>query len=381
MGASELIVALTIAVSTLGQTDKSEVELQNELYKRRWGTDLVLKFDDLATRATVEAHRVPYSGYIYPDNAGGTVNAMYKYDRAFHRGRGLASGHERWDTASGAETISQSYSYGFFGRRTGVTYSRQIPYWHGHCNGWTAAAIRHPEPSRNVTINGVTFTPKDVKSLLAEMYIYSDIDYLAGEYGLVKPDMLHITMANWLGRERYPIAMEATPGKEKWNFPIYGYATTSAQRGENRVEVKMNIAYANYSNQELDQSPRLKLVKYFHYMLNLNSDGDIVGGYYFRDSNQIDLLWAPLPPIAGGQPGNDRGNPHLSIERIMDICRRSCEPELLTKWHNERQVTEADTVVAEADTEDASEEEATEADEPAEESTTTTATTAAGSEG
>ncbi len=336
MGASELVVALSLVLGSLGQAQRSEVELQQEIYKSRWGTDLVRRFDDLPGKGTVEPYRVPYSGYIYPDTHGGTVNALAKYDRAFHRGRGLAASHERWDTASGAELTSEVYSYGLFGLRSEVVYSRQIPYWHGHCNGWTAAAIRHPEPQKSVTVNGVTFSPKDIKSLLAEVYIYSDIDYLAGEYGLVQPHLLHLTLANWLGREKYPIAMEATPGKEKWNYPIFGYATTSAYRGDRRVEVKMNIAYANYSNQELDRSPRIKMIKYFHYMLNLNSQGEIVGGYYFRDSSQIDLLWAPLPPVPGGQPGNERGNPHVDVDRVLDLCHQAVAGDLFAKWHNDR---------------------------------------------
>ena len=375
MGASDLLLALTIAISSLGQTDqKSEFELQNELYQTRWGTSLERKFSELPTKATVEGFRVPYSGYIYPDTEGGTINALMKYDRAFNGGRGTASSHERWDTASGREVTTQVQSYGFFGRRSQVVYSSHIPYWHGHCNGWTAAAIRHPEPENSVTKNGVVFTPKDVKALLAEIYIYSDIDYLAGEYGNVAPDMLHLTVANWLGRENCPIAMEATPGKEKWNYPIYGFAISSGARGNNQVEVKMNIAYSNYSNQELDQSPRLKLVKYFHYMLNLNTAGEVVGGYYFRDSSQIDLLWAPIAPIPGAQPGNERGNPYINIDEVLALTNESVSQDLLSKWFTDRASRDAalgTAVAREADTlpEVNESAEAVSTDEPADEQT------------
>ena len=44
------------------------------------------------------------------------------------------------------------------GRRRGRTVlvrSVGTPYWHGHCNGWAAAAIRHREPQRSVTKNAV----------------------------------------------------------------------------------------------------------------------------------------------------------------------------------------------------------------------------------
>ena len=94
MGVSPLVVALTIAISSLGQTEqKSEFELQNDIYQRRWGTPLERKFSELPTKATVPAYRVPYSGYIYPDTAGGTVNALWKYDQAFNGRRGLATSH------------------------------------------------------------------------------------------------------------------------------------------------------------------------------------------------------------------------------------------------------------------------------------------------
>jgi len=62
--------------------------------------------------------------------------------------------------------------------------SRGLPHWYGHCNGWTPAAMRHAEPQRSVTRNGVEFTPADIKGLLAEIYIYNEHIVLGGDqYG------------------------------------------------------------------------------------------------------------------------------------------------------------------------------------------------------
>ena len=61
----------------------------------------------------------------------------------------------------------------------GMTRGKKMdtPNWHGHCNGWTAATIRHAEPQNSVRINGVTFTPADIKAMLAEIYIYNDLEH------------------------------------------------------------------------------------------------------------------------------------------------------------------------------------------------------------
>ena len=72
-----------------------------------------------------------------------------------------------------------------------------------------------------------------------QIYMYNEMEMLAGDGTYINPGLLHALLTNWVGRRNHPLGMEADPGKEKWNYPIYGYATTSASRGRNRVEVKM----------------------------------------------------------------------------------------------------------------------------------------------
>ena len=341
LGVSVFIMALAVSVNSVGQNVRQEeIDKQNKIFQQSWGQDLIWKFADLPTRGAVEKFRMPYSGYIYPDTHGGTISAMQKYDRAFHRGRSRAAAWERWDTTAQREPVTMTYfrgGRGFFGGggRSYTVTQLATPYWHGHCNGWAAAAIRHSEPLQSVRRNGVTFTPSDIKALLAEIYIYTEPHYLGGEFDyVVDPGTLHVMMANWIGRLSHPIAMESTPGKEKWNYPIYAYTTSHAKHGGGRVEVKMNIAYSNYIQQELDQSPHYKLVKYFHYSLELNDNGEIVGGWYYNDSSRIDLLWAALQPKPGGKAGNERGNPHVDIDTVLAIWRESVPEDTRDKWAN-----------------------------------------------
>ncbi|MDP6468352.1 MAG: hypothetical protein QF918_11470 [Pirellulaceae bacterium] len=319
MGTSLVFVAILAANSVGSDIGEQKIEKQNQIFQKWWGNEMVWKFDDLPTKSKVVESRIPYSGHIYPDTAGGTVNALSKYDWAFNGRSGRAAAFERWDTTAFQEPESTRRGlFGLFAVRRMST-----PHWHGHCNGWAAAAIRHAEPKQSVKRNGVVFTPADIKALLAEIYTYNDTQMLDGDGSYINAGTFHALLTNWLGRGKHPIGMEADPGKEKWNYPIYAYSTTFAKRGSNQVEVKMNAAYANSSNGEYQQSPRLKRIKYFHYMLELSDAGDIVGGYYYRDSSRIDMLWIPVSPKQGRQPGNERGNPHVDVNEVLAIWRAS----------------------------------------------------------
>ena len=89
----------------------------------------------------------------------------------------------------------------------------RIPDWHGHCNGWTAAAIRHAEPQYDVERNGVTFTPSDIKGLLAELYIYNRHAVLDGENSEINAGVFHAVVANWIGRQELAIGIDGEIGR------------------------------------------------------------------------------------------------------------------------------------------------------------------------
>jgi len=326
MGTSGLFLAIVAASSMGAVMPGKDVQKQNTVFQRYWGTEFVWKFDELPRKAVVPKFRIPYSGHIYPDAQGGTASALSKYDRAFNGGRHLATAYEKHDTSAFKERARKN---GLFGGR----FSRMVtPHWHGHCNGWTAAAIRHAEPQQSVRHNGVAFTRADVKALLAEIYIYNDAMPLAGMDSSLNAGTFHAIIANWVGRGAHPVGMEADPTEEKWNYPIYSYAASSAKHSERRVEVNMNIAYAKDSDGEYDESPRIKHVKSFHYMLTLNANGEIVGGHFYPDSSIIDFLWIPMKPKQGGQEGNERGCPHVDVNKVLAIWRASVPEDVRKKW-------------------------------------------------
>ncbi len=371
MGASFVALAITLSMS-VGQNDstikKDEVDYQNEVFQRWWEADLTWTFDDLPTEGTVPDFRIPYSGHDYPDRAGGTIKSLQKYDQAFHPGEltrievqqqqggqttatfgrlgrrfasrpatrtvvhrgGPAVAFEAKDTTGFKEPTTQRA--GLLGRRS-ITV-QQTPHWHGHCNGWTSAAIRHAEPQTSVTRNGVVFTPADIKGLLAEIYMYRDNEFLGGEDDRMNPALLHVVLANWLGRGSHPVGIETAVGKEKWNYPLYAFKTSHRKISDNEIEVSMNAAYSLSTKQEFDRSQHINKTIYFHYSLELNDDGEIVGGSYYNDSSVLDMLWTGLQPVQGGTAGNDRGNPHLDVKEVLAIWRESVPAELRNKWLN-----------------------------------------------
>ena len=211
---STLLVALT-AITALGASiPQAEADKQNKVFQQLWETSFEWQYDKLPEKGGVEEYRVPYSGYIYPDTAGGTASVLRKYDRAFNGGRTSATSWEYRDTSM-KEPVPGLFGNSRFGRRLGLTRMR-TPDWYGHCNGWTSAAIRHAEPVNNVVRNGVTFEPSDIKALLAEIYIYNDHDVLIGKDGAaVNPGTFHAVICNWLGRGQHPLGLESDPSEEK----------------------------------------------------------------------------------------------------------------------------------------------------------------------
>lgn len=335
------LLTFTVAPLSAGPIPKEELEQQQDAFKRWWDDDLVLSLTDLPTEGGVPDFRVPYSGHDYPDKIGGTIDAMAKYDRAFHGGVPKCTAWEKEDVnyhRNARGRVTSTGRRGLFGRRSAV------PGWYGHCNGWTAATIRHAEPQQSVVRNGVSFSPADIKGLLAEIYMYSDSEFLGGIDPAINPATLHLVLANWVGRGAHPVGMESAMGEVVINFPLYKYRTKLSKLSDRQYEAQTTVTYSVNTPREYDKGPDLRRDMFLHYSLDLDSEGRIVGGQYYRDSYQIDMLWTPLQPVQGGEEGNKRGNPHLSVKEVLAIWRESVSAEIRKKWLNINP-TEEDRVI------------------------------------
>jgi hypothetical protein len=242
--------------------------------------------------------------------------------------------------------------------------------WAGHCNGWSAAASRHKEPFKNVTRNGVTFEPQDVKALLAEIYMSAKFLFLGGarceESSLsggpssrpdptvmgacedVNPGSFHAAIANWIGKKKYALVIDEQVSRQVWNYPLYAYSSTiqpitqaealnriGASQGTyvfNRdaakfVGVTTQLSYAKGLGSEPQGNSAPTHERGTHvvsYVLELNAADEIIGGEWAEGSQRShpDFIWVPLEPvIATGT--RDYGNPHLNPDEVIKIWAES----------------------------------------------------------
>jgi hypothetical protein len=330
-----LLVTATGQIGTSqrpGTIRKDELEYQQEAFQHWWGQPLNLKLADLPAEGKVPDFRVPYAGHDYPDRGGGTVVALMKYDRAFNRSDSASEWERRDVRAHRNGRSDDEFRRGLFGRI--IRARNRVPSWYGHCNGWTAAAIRHAEPQMNVVRNGVVFTPADIKGLLAEMYMYSASEHLGGLDEAINPGTFHLSLGNWLGLGSLPVGMETALGEVVINYPIYQYKAKLNKLQYRQYEVQNTITYVLNTGREFNKGPQQSRTMFFHYVLDVNTDGEITGGRYYGDSARLDMLWTPLKPVQGGEKGNERGNPHMDIKEVLALWRESVPEDLRKKWLN-----------------------------------------------
>ncbi|MBM3998042.1 MAG: hypothetical protein FJ297_00625 [Planctomycetes bacterium] len=339
MGTS--FTAAAVLFAALLQTDgtgrlsgyQEELKYQQDAFRQWWEIDLETRLAELPLAGAVPDFRVPYSGHDYPDRGGGTIDALRKYDAAFHNGRYVATEWERQDVG-GHRGMLRGEPVGLFARIAAARAARRTPGWYGHCNGWTAAAIRHAEPQRSVVKNGVVFTPADIKGLLAEIYMYSQTEFLGGNDAVIHPAILHLSLTNWLGRGGHPVGVETAVGEVVVNYPIHAYKSVVRKIDDRQSEVRMTVTYAMNSNHEADKSTPMHRSLTFHYVLDVDSEGRIQGGRYYNDTAYVDMLWVPRQPVPGGKPGNERGCPHVDIKEVLAIWRASVPEDVRAKWLN-----------------------------------------------
>ena len=332
-------------------SDAAYIQKNSNFFYRIWDETFTRKLDDLPLTGEVSAERRPKSGGYYAENTGGIdvvmtdgKSPLKKFDEAFNNGSPNAVNWERSKHAGG-------------------------PAWAGHCNGFAAAAQRHPkEPFKSVKRGTVTFSPQDIKALLAEIYMNADYEFLGGNRcekernAFVRPDgrvdktkmdecedinpgTLHVAMANWIGKAKHTLIMDLNSDLEVWNYPLYKYASTKTEVNKTQARnyisgvgseyifnpaatrfayVQTTLTYANAEPAEVlgQLNPReMKLT----YILELNAAGEILGGEWVGDislKNHPDFLWVALEPL---EPNGTRymGNPHIKSDEVIKLWAES----------------------------------------------------------
>lgn len=320
-----------------------EIDLASGLFERTFGESFKRKFIELSP--TGRAARIPNSGYWYPQSSGGTnvFGVLDKYDRAFHSGQNKAAA---WEA-----------SY----------HSSQSSDWAGHCNGFSAAAIRHKEPVQNVLRNGIVFTPYDIKALLSEIYMSAGFSFTGGtrceattgssafrdrvaidRLGAcsdINPGIWHLAVTNWIGTKKQSIIFDHNADNQVWNFPLYGYnysaQEVSSEEAFRRVQpnstapwpfnnaavkffaVQMQIEYTKEG-----QTETLNQVytdpKFYRYILEVDAGGNVIGGEWdvYSQQNHPDFIWIPLEPKRGDGT-REMANPNLDPDEVLQMWAES----------------------------------------------------------
>jgi hypothetical protein len=345
-GDEEVVVAKRSTKPELYATDTEYMNKNSQFFFRVWDETFTRRLSELPRAGGVDQDKIPMSGGYYPEQGGGTDVVMVggrtplqKYDAAFHGGQNLASAWEREKHTSG-------------------------PAWAGHCNGYSAASQRHPkEPTRSVTVNGVTFAPEDIKALMAEIHMNADYEFLGGnrcdvegsvplpgqradptvmaECEDVNPGTFHAAIANWLGRMKHVLVMDQYSGDQVWNYPLYAYEVQSLESITEQqarqavvgnggeyvfnpgaakfalVRTKLTFTMAQRNESIGKQYPGEMQLQY---VLELDAAGDIVGGEWVGESQQRhpDFIWVALEPLT---PNGTRfmGNQHLDNAQVIKL--------------------------------------------------------------
>lgn len=232
--------------------------------------------------------------------------------------------------------------------------------WWGTCHAWGPASLMMPEPQKSVTVNGVTFSVGDMKALMQNAWDRTSAVMLGGrcnsmeikhdptipandECSDLNPGALHVVMTNFLGINNLPLIEDRTANFEVWNQAVMGYEVTKQAEISNTkanecvgaaasnkwsynkdakklMEVRMTVEYLTESFAQATPvgfEDNIRTDDY-HYILELNGDGKVVGGRYCTDStnNHVDFLWSPTGQFSAS-------NPSVSASKVKELIAKA----------------------------------------------------------
>lgn len=240
-----------------------------------------------------------------------------------------------------------------------------IETWWGLCHAWVPAAILEPEAPGPVEVNGVTFEVSDLAALQITAYDRSNAHMLGGRCNArevdrdeqtnrpvdvdcrdTNPGAFHVILGNYLGLRKQAFAEDRTYDFEVWNQPLVEYEVTSSRyldaAGANEVlgetgpdylynddavefvEVEVTSHYITESHASTepttDNIDWYTRRDYYHYILELDAEGKIIGGEWVGNSlyDHPDFLWLPT----GVGYGN---NPYIDLTEIRKMVQQAID--------------------------------------------------------
>ena len=230
------------------------------------------------------------------------------------------------------KTLAPSEKYDLFIGRYDYPVKREVaayaspsrPVWEGICDGWAGAAMNHDEPTPKTKTNPdgiqIPFGSSDIKGLLSWYYAKK----FSGGYAFMgrrcygqntsidrcNHDMnagaFHLVLTNRLGQKGLPLIADIDRNAEVWNHVASKFKSTvqatdlpplstSAVGTVSMVKMKTVVTYvyllrSNQWNTVLGTTKQRTITRTYYYYLDLDSDGDIIGGEWLS-TTRPDFLW------------------------------------------------------------------------------------------
>ena len=239
--------------------------------------------------------------------------------------------------------------------------------WWGLCHAWVPASILEDEPLHPVTYGGQTFEVGDIHALLITAYDRTESIMLGGRCNEMiterptnddrtaipeqcrdtNPGAFHVVVTNFLGLRHQAIAEDRTFDAQVWNQPFVGYEITMQEEidlaranellgmtgdtyapnaaAKRFYEIKLTTDYITESYAPTEPTtPRIARYTQhdrYHYILELDQNGKILGGEWVEGSrfNHPDFLWLPIRAARYG------ANPNVNLDQVRmlrDLARR-----------------------------------------------------------
>jgi hypothetical protein len=203
--------------------------------------------------------------------------------------------------------------------------------WHGICHGYAPAALNHPEPASITLINpdglSVHFYSSDVAGLMSFYYANiasTQVTLIGGRCNYnassriprrsqsscedLNAGAFHLVVANKLGLKGIGFIADIDRYSEVWNHiavsfkTTYRYdlapANTSAFGTTKRLHVETVVTYAAAIPPKFKPVLNTEAAEYAHsyyeYYLDLDKNGEIIGGDWISDARP-DFVWTQKP--------------------------------------------------------------------------------------
>jgi hypothetical protein len=196
--------------------------------------------------------------------------------------------------------------------------------WFGICHGWAPASLAFKEP-KAIVLKGpsgieVPFGSTDIKGLLSlhsadyarvrNKFLASRCNKDLGsdptaandpECRDVNAGAFHLVLTNLIGRKKEGFVADVSRDLEVWNQPVSGYKSRvikehlgrsrgAAMMTVKEIEIETEMHYGREIYPQWESSGSSMAVKHYHYRVELNLVGNIIGGEWL-DDERPDFLW------------------------------------------------------------------------------------------